>query len=772
MHFGESRCLRRGKPDRSLRKKRTERKARNAFPFSSRSFPSFFLFPIFLIGNLPEQRPKETAAALPGGGGSAESAYSAYREKKKTKRTSINAERFARAGNRSCLHTEEGVVFSTADAGNKVHSIGEGIRLHGFRTGRNVRRRIFCPEQNKRAASGGLSSLEIRKIVADHNGGGKINFILLRRLQNQTGSGFPAGTGNRIDRNFSAGIMWTVIPCVDLSALPAEDFVDSFLNALQVLETEVSPGDSGLVGNSDDLIPAAAHPAERSGRAGKQLHLSGVRKIMFVQDKDSVPIQEKSLVHHNEAEKSFPFFLSPAFFIQHSVRYTPIQEKKLRAEEKRAILMYRQDNQGSTYSPQGERNRTGKMKDWRQINIRDFGAVGDGAADDSGAIQKALDGEKRIIRIPEGRYRIVRTLRVRSHTYIDAAPGARLFLCSETPKQRGDFLLTNADHETGNEDIRITGGIWDGNNSGRFNTKDPDLFRNDAWSGATLNFFHVRALHLENMELANSVVYNIRMARLNDFLIRGIRFSSEKPAFNQDGLHFGGCVRNGIVENIRVLSKGQTNDDLIALNADDSMERLENQDLCCGPIENLIIRNVFAEDCYSVIRMLSVSSPIRNILFENIEAGCRHFAVNLDAARYCRTPLFREEDFPEGCGAVENILIRGFRTRLSADRPLQLALIQCETRVKNFLIRDFERSTSLEQISGVPTFLARNVPGLRISASFPSAAEPPSESSSFAASMLPGGKEPALTEDFSAFLKEKSDSCEIAFPFSTLKLDC
>lgn len=421
------------------------------------------------------------------------------------------------------------------------------------------------------------------------------------------------------------------------------------------------------------------------------------------------------------------------------------------------------------------KNRTEKMKDWQQIDIRDFGAVGDGTADDSGPIQKALDTEKRILRIPEGRYRITRTLFVRSHTCIDAAPGARLFLCGETPKQRGDFLLTNADHENGNEDIRITGGIWDGNNSGRFNTKDPDLFRSDAWSGTTLDFFHVRGLHLENMELANSVVYNLRMSRLDDFLIRDLRISSEKPAFNQDGLHFGGCVRNGIVENVRVLSKGQTNDDLIALNADDSMVRLENLDLCCGPIENLIIRNVRAEDCYSVIRMLSVSSPIRNILFENIEAGCRHFALNLDAARYCRTPLFREEDFPEGCGCIENILIHGFRTHLSADRPLQLALIQCETRVKNFLIRDFKRETHRERIAGVPTFLARNVPGLRISAwsSSSSAAAAPDTlpEGRFVTSSAPE-KESAAEDFFSAFLQGKSDSCETDFPFSCLRMDC
>ncbi len=41
------------------------------------------------------------------------------------------------------------------------------------------------------------------------------------------------------------------------------------------------------------------------------------------------------------------------------------------------------------------------------VNVKDFGAIGDGIADDSPAIQKALDSGSTIVEIPEGNYRIM-----------------------------------------------------------------------------------------------------------------------------------------------------------------------------------------------------------------------------------------------------------------------------------------------------------------------------------------------------------------------------
>ena len=342
-----------------------------------------------------------------------------------------------------------------------------------------------------------------------------------------------------------------------------------------------------------------------------------------------------------------------------------------------------------------------------EINVKQTGAAGNGIADDSEAIQKALDNAPAVVKIPAGNYRITKTLKVSSCTRIEADAEARIFSCSDTPKRQGDFLLTNRDHAEGNRDISICGGIWDGNHGGLYNTKNPDLFAPDAWSGTVLNFFNVNSLKLENLIVENSVVFHIRLGKIDNMLLRNIGFRGKPSGFNQDGLHFSGFCRNGLIENITALTKGQTTDDMIALNADDSLERLENRDLLRGPIENLTFRNIFAEDCHTGIRILSITAPVRNIIFENIRLGCRAYAVNMDAARYCRTPLFDPEAYPSGVGEIRNIIFDGMEVWKSSPE-CDLPLICNETNTENIIVRNFVRNMAADQLPSVPLIRTRN----------------------------------------------------------------
>ena len=112
------------------------------------------------------------------------------------------------------------------------------------------------------------------------------------------------------------------------------------------------------------------------------------------------------------------------------------------------------------------------------LNIRDFGASGDGLADDSPAIQRALDaaeGRGLTVYIPSGTYRIGKTLYIGDDTTIRCDSGARLFVCEKQPKKRGDFLLSNRNPTAGNRNIALYGGTWDGNFDGKNNTKPSDL---------------------------------------------------------------------------------------------------------------------------------------------------------------------------------------------------------------------------------------------------------------------------------------------------------
>ena len=218
-----------------------------------------------------------------------------------------------------------------------------------------------------------------------------------------------------------------------------------------------------------------------------------------------------------------------------------------------------------------------------------------------------------------------------------------------------------------------------------------------------LNFSGVEQLKLSGLAVANSVTYNIRMTRIENFEIEDIDFVSDAFGQNQDGLHFGGGIRNGCVKNIRALSNGQTNDDLIALNADDSVERVENLDLVRGAIENITFENLFAENCHTVLRFLSVTAPIKNILIRHVYGGYRCYAINLDGARYCRTPLFAEADFPNGIGAIENVLIENMLCRETGTgcNPA----ICLESGAKNFRLKDFR----LTRTSDAPALIAKNL---------------------------------------------------------------
>ncbi len=352
-----------------------------------------------------------------------------------------------------------------------------------------------------------------------------------------------------------------------------------------------------------------------------------------------------------------------------------------------------------------------------RLNVRQFGAVGDGHTDDYEAIQRTLDeGRGGVVEIPAGIYRVTRTLRIHSGTELRADADAHIVHCGSLPKHEGDHLLTNDDGGAISENIVIDGGVWDGNFDGVNNTKPDDLFAPHVWSGAMLNFVGVRNLTLRNMTLINSVVFYVRMARLDGFLIEKIRFGARRLSFNQDGLHFGGECRNGIVRDIEAYDR-ETNDDMIALNADDSLERLENRGLVRGPIENIVFEDICAEDCYTFVRLLSVYSPIRNIRFRRINCGCRMYAINMDGARYCRTPLMEEKDYPLGSGWIENVSFEGMRIRATAcsgNGKEEIPLICAETRCKGFSIRDFSRDYEADARPEVPTLLARNLVNTRI----------------------------------------------------------
>ena len=350
-------------------------------------------------------------------------------------------------------------------------------------------------------------------------------------------------------------------------------------------------------------------------------------------------------------------------------------------------------------------------------DLRAAGAAGDGLADDGAVLQDLLDSGVRHVFIPCGQYKVVRTLRVPSGTHIKADPAACVFISGELPKKRGDFLLTNAHAQIPGEwdtDITLEGGIWDGCFGQGYNDKNTNLFDPDAASGSCLSFVRVRGLTLDHVTIVNSVVYYLRLGEVTDFRITDISFASDRTAYNQDGIHFGGGCRRGLVDGVRVLTTGQTNDDLIAFNADDSVERLENRDLICAPIEDVTVRNVYAADCHCIIRLLSAFSAIRRVRVEHVTAGTRGSAVNVDAARYCRVPITRDDDYPDGVGELVDVVISDFTFWSTRGGSAPMIMAESRPGAGSGLSVDVRRLYDREPENERPTLRARKTPGAAV----------------------------------------------------------
>lgn len=347
------------------------------------------------------------------------------------------------------------------------------------------------------------------------------------------------------------------------------------------------------------------------------------------------------------------------------------------------------------------------------VSVKHFGAFGDGVHDDYAAVQKALDSGAGTVIIPAGVYNVSKTLKIHSNTVVEADFSAKIIMKSSERRRRGEFLLTNSDIENGNSVIEINGGVWDGNKTAEENAK-ADIFDKNGYSGSVINFFNVNGLTLKNMVIANSAAYNVRMSKICNFNIENISFVSDTFTPNQDGLHFCGDVKHGTVRNIRALSYGQTNDDLIALNADDSVERVENLDLLRDDIEDITIENIYAENCHTLVRLLSVTAAIRNIRIKNVFGGFRCNAINAGGGRRCKVPCFDEKDFPQGVGRIENVTIENFicypcftnsRDRSGSEYNPNYAF-QLESNADNFTITDFKMIVPDGRENSVAAFTA------------------------------------------------------------------
>ena len=326
------------------------------------------------------------------------------------------------------------------------------------------------------------------------------------------------------------------------------------------------------------------------------------------------------------------------------------------------------------------------------ISVRDTGATGDGSTDDSGAIQRALDSGASVVAIPAGRYRIGTTLRVRSRCTIRAADDAILQFADGAGADSSCFLITNADHDSGDRQIEIQGGVWDGNSQGNPRGDDGD---GEAYTGVALNFINVERLILANLRVRNPESFSIRIGQARHFRIEGIEFDHPIIRPNQDGVHVGGFCEYGFIGNLRAVTPYTTNDDMVALNADDNVERAINLGMKRGPIRHVQVEGLSGEGVYTFVRLLSESQPIEDIRISALSGRCRWYAINLD-----------NWAFPVGSGQIADVEVRDVRVGKALEGSSTAPLVHIRLGIDDLRIHRFERPVNDEHPA--PTLVIEN----------------------------------------------------------------
>ncbi|MCM3719559.1 glycoside hydrolase family 55 protein [Fictibacillus phosphorivorans] len=97
-----------------------------------------------------------------------------------------------------------------------------------------------------------------------------------------------------------------------------------------------------------------------------------------------------------------------------------------------------------------------------EVNVKDYGAIGDGVADDTKAFKKAIGRGKVIVRVPEGIY-LTKGIKLPSWTCLigEGKEKTVLKLHDQSPKSK--WLITNKNHFWGNSHIFVKGMSLDWN---------------------------------------------------------------------------------------------------------------------------------------------------------------------------------------------------------------------------------------------------------------------------------------------------------------------
>ena len=330
---------------------------------------------------------------------------------------------------------------------------------------------------------------------------------------------------------------------------------------------------------------------------------------------------------------------------------------------------------------------------------------GDGIHDDTAAIQERIDSGVCEICLPAPKVCYIISnplilpsnfkLKLPRYAEIKLADNSNCFMIQnktvDKPKSRlRDFLsdcskalwrfydLLSPEEKDTCHSFEIEGGIWNFNNMNQrpnpIYTKD---FREDGYLGHVMFFYNVKNFRISNLTIKDPANYAVMIDTGSYFTIENIVFDfnfGNPIAGNMDGIHLNGNCHYGVIKNL----KGACYDDLVALNAHEGS---------AGDITNIEIDGVFAENCHSAVRFLTVNHKIEHITVSNVYGSYYQYCIGF-------TKFYPGET----TGSFDAIILENIHASKSKRLPIQEAHMG---RHKNyhFPFIWFQKDTRIGQVS-------------------------------------------------------------------------
>jgi len=261
------------------------------------------------------------------------------------------------------------------------------------------------------------------------------------------------------------------------------------------------------------------------------------------------------------------------------------------------------------------------------FNIRDFGALGDGAHKDTPAIQKAIDACTAfgggVVYCPPGTY-LSGTVFLKDNVELHLEAGATLLGSPERADYSAWFPtevwvgLENLDHHLvcarRAHNVAITGrGTIDGNGRAFFGPKPTGhrrhFFSIPGWRpGAMVTFMNCQDVSLRDVHLTDAPHWTVWPHVCDGVKIQGVSIVSNRGGLNCDGIN-AHCCRDMRISDCYITS----GDDCIAIYSDGFF----GSDL--QPSENIVVTNCVLSTACNGIRVGYIGDlPIRNCSFSNL----------------------------------------------------------------------------------------------------------------------------------------------------------